>query len=101
MAIRHNIQEGASHFGIPFNNAYYRIVTASIARQLEANPKFMVNIDLSAFATSTPNGNTKEVDFVRFQAPLDAINASSGTTFLDKCYNWVMAQSVMSGSTAV
>jgi len=101
MAIQHNIAEGASQYGIAFNNAYYRIVTASISRQRGTDPKFSVMIDLSAYATNSPTDDTREVDFKRFNAPLDDINASSGDAFLDKCYSWVMAQSEMDGSTAV
>ncbi len=101
MAIQHNIAEGASQYGIAFNNAYYRIVTAAISRQRGSDPKFSVMIDLSAYATSTPTDDTREVDFKRFNAPLDDINAASGDAFLDKCYSWVMTQGEMSGSTAV
>lgn len=103
MAIQHNITEASSDYGISFSNAYYRIVTASVSRQRadEGNPKFSVMIDLSAYATSTPTDNTKEVDFKRFYANLDDINSSSGDAFLDKCYAWVMAQDEMTGSTAV
>ncbi len=103
MAIQHNIAEGASQYGIAFNNAYYRIVTASVSRQRadEGTPKFSVMIDLSAYATSSPTDDTREVDFARFETALDNVNASSGDTFLDKCYTWVMAQDAMSGSTAV
>ena len=54
MAIQHNIEQGASQYGIAFNNAYYRIATAAISRQRESNPKFVVMIDLSAYATNDP-----------------------------------------------
>ena len=101
MAIQNNIAEGASQYGIAFNNAYYRIVTASVSRQRGSDPKFTVMIDLSAYATNSPTDDTREVDFKRYDAPLDDINAASGDTFLDKCYAWVMAQSDMSGSSAV
>ena len=101
MAIQHTISQNASQYGISFNDAYYRIVTASISRQLGTDPKFMVMIDLSAYATSSPTSDTREVDFVRFETALDNVNASSGDTFLDKCYTWVMAQAEMTGSTAV
>ena len=101
MAIQHTIPEGASEYGISFNNAYYRIVMATISRERGSDPKFLVTIDLSAYATSTPTDDTKEVDFKRFNANLDAVNSSSGDAFLDKCYTWVMAQDEMSGSTAV
>lgn len=101
MAIQHTIPEGASEYGISFNNAYYRIVMATISRERGSDPKFLVTIDLSAYATSTPTDDTKEVDFKRFNANLDAVNSSSGDAFLDKCYTWVMSQSEMNGSTAV
>ncbi len=101
MAISNNITAENSQYGIAFNGAYYRIVTAAISRQRGSNPKFSVMLDLSAYATSTPTDDTREVDFKRYNAPLDDINAASGDTFLDKCYAWVMAQSDMSGSSAV
>lgn len=101
MAIRHNIAEANSQYGIAFNGAYYRIVTAAISRQRGTDPKFSVMIDLSAYATSTPTDDTREVDFKRYQTSLDNIQASSGDAFLDKCYAWVMAQPDMAGSTAV
>jgi len=105
MAIQNNITESASQYGIAFNNAYYRIVTAAISRQ-RGDPKsapspFQVMIDLSAYATSSPTDDTREVDFKRYNVNLDDINASSGDAFLDKCYSWVMAQDDMTGSTAV
>jgi hypothetical protein len=102
MAIQHNISEAASDYAVPFNNAYYRIVTAAISRQRGDDPKFSVMIDLSGYATGTNlTDDTREVDFKRFNANLTDIEAASGSTFLDKCYAWVMAQDEMSGSTAV
>ena len=101
MAIQHNIAEGASQYGIAFNNAYYRIVTAAVSRQRGTDPKFSVMIDLSAYATSSPTDDTREVDFKRYSANLTDVAAASGATFMDKCYAWVMAQSDMDGSTAV
>ena len=100
MAIQHNIEQGASQYGIEFNNAYYRIVTAAVSRQRGTEPKFSVMIDLSAYATATPNDDTREVDFKRYNANLTDIEAASGDSFLDKCYNWVMAQDDMTGSSA-
>ena len=100
MAIQNTIAEGASQYGIAFNNAYYRIVTAAVSRQRESDPKFTVMIDLSAYATASPTDETREVDFKRYNAPLTEIEAASGATFLDKCYAWVMVQSDMSGSSA-
>jgi hypothetical protein len=101
MAIQHNITAENSQYGIAFNGAYYRIVTASISRQRGSDPKFSVMIDLSAYATNSPTDDTREVDFKRMNANLDDINVASGDAFLDKCYSWVMAQDEMNGSTAV
>lgn len=100
MAITHNITQASSQYGIKFDGAYYRIVTAAVSRQRGSDPKFSVMIDLSAYATASPTDNTREVDFKRYNAPLDAVEAASGATFLAKCYAWVMAQSDMSGSKA-
>ena len=58
-------------------------------------------IDLSAYASSSPDDNTRDIEFRRYNAPLDDINAASADAFLDKCYSWVMAQDDMAGSTAV
>ena len=100
MAIQNNIAEGVSQYGIAFNNAYYRIVTAAISRQRGSDPKFSVMIDLSAYATSSPTDDTREVDFKRYNANLTDIEAASDDSFLDQCYNWVMAQDDMTGSSA-
>ena len=101
MAIQNNIAEGSSQYGIAFNDAYYRIATAAVSRQRGTDPKFSVMIDLSAYATSTPGDDTREVDFKRYNASLTDVEAKAGDTFLDKCYAWVMDQDDMDGSTAV
>ena len=101
MAIQIDIAEGASQYGIKFDNAYYRIATAAISRNRGTDPKFSVMIDLSAYATSSPTDDTREVDFKRYSANLTDVEAQSGSTFLDRCYAWVMAQSDMTGSKAV
>ena len=101
MAISNNITAENSQYGIAFNGAYYRIVTAAVSRMRGTDPKFSVMIDLSAYATSTPTDNTREVDFKRYNANLTDIEAKTGSTFLDKCYAWVMDQDDMAGSTAV
>jgi len=100
MAITHNITQANSQYGIKFDGAYYRIVTAAVSRQRGSDPKFSVMIDLSAYATSSPSDDTREVDFKRYNATLEQVEAASGATFLAKCYAWVMAQSDMSGSSA-
>ena len=101
MAISSNITQETSQYGVKFDGAYYRIVTAAVSRQRSPDPKFNVMIDLSAYATSSPTDDTREVDFKRYNAPLDAVEAASGATFLDKCYAWVMVQADMDGSTKV
>ena len=90
-----------SQYGTPFAGAYFRIVTSSISRQREGGPKFTVMIDVSGYATATPDDNTREVDFRRYSADLVDVEAATGATFLDKCYVWVMAQDDMAGSVAV
>lgn len=101
MAISHNITADNSQYGIAFNGAYYRIVTAAVSRQRGSDPKFTVSIDLSAYATTTPTDDTREVDFKRYHTNLTDVEAKTGSTFLDKCYAWVMDQDDMAGSTAV
>ena len=99
MAITNNITTENSQYGIAFNGAYYRIATTAVSRQRGTDPKFNVMIDLSGYA-ATPDDDTREVDFKRYDAPLDAVEAASGATFLAKCYAWVMTQSDMDGSSA-
>jgi len=100
MAITNNITQSDSEYGIAFNGAYWRIVTAAISRQRGSDPKFSVMIDLSAYGTNSPTDDTREVLFRRYNAPLSDIESAAGSAFLDKCYAWVMAQSDMSGSKA-
>jgi len=90
-----------SQYGTPFTGAYFRIVTAAVSRMREGGPKFTVMIDVSGYATATPDDDTREVDFRRYHADLAEVEASAGATFLDKCYSWVMAQEDMNGSVAV
>lgn len=99
MAIQIDLQN--SQYGIAFNGAYYRIVTAAVSRMREGGPKFTVMIDLSAYATSTPGDDTREVDFRRYHADYAEVVACVGDDFISKCYAWVMAQDDMAGSTAV
>tara|TARA_R110002126_G_C10109465_1_gene467153 strand:+ start:205 stop:504 length:300 start_codon:yes stop_codon:yes gene_type:complete len=89
-----------SQYGTPFDGAYFRIATAAISRMREGGPKFTVMIDVSGYATATPNDDTREVDFRRYHADLAEVEASAGDNFLDKCYAWVMTQEDMNNSTA-
>ena len=90
-----------SQYGTPFAGAYFRIVTAAVSRMREGGPKFTVMIDVAGYATATPDDDTREVDFKRYSANLTDVEAKSGSTFMDKCYAWVMDQDDMDGSTAV
>lgn len=99
MAIQFDLQN--SQYGIAFNGAYYRIVTAAVSRMREGVPKFTVMIDLSAYATTEPTDDTREVDFRRYHTDYEEIVAQTGDDFLSKCYTWVMTQDDMAGSTAV
>ena len=100
MAISNNITQSDSEYGIAFDGAYWRIVTAAISRQRGSDPKFSVMIDLSAYGTNSPTDDTREVLFRRYHAPLTEIEAASGDTFMAQCYAWVMAQADMAGSSA-
>ena len=90
-----------SQYGTAFTGAYFRIVTAAISRQRDGGPKFTVMIDVSGYATDTPDDDTREVDFRRYNADLADIEAATGATFIDQCYVWVLAQDDMAGSVAV
>lgn len=99
MAIQVDLAQ--SNFGIPFQGAYFRIVTAAVSRQRSGGAKFSVMIDVAGYGTSTPGDDTREVDFRRYHCPLEDVESQSGAAFLDKCYAWVMAQPDMSGSIGV
>ena len=90
-----------SQYGTQFAGAYFRIVTTAVSRVRGTNPKFSVMIDVAGYATSTPDDDTRDVDFRRYHVDLASIEAMAGDTFLDKCYSWVMAQDDMAGSAAV
>lgn len=100
MAIQQSISENLSKHGIKFDDAYFRIVNVSVSRQIKM-PKFQVTIDLAAYATHSPTSDTREVLMTRYDVDLEVLNQTSGSTFLDKCYTWVMAQSNMGNSKAV
>jgi predicted deacetylase len=99
MAIKADIQ--TSQFGIPFQGAYFRVVTAAVSRQRESDPRHRVMIDVVGYAMQPQNEDTREVDFRRYHAALNEVEAQAGATFLAKCYAWVMAQPDMAGSVGV
>ncbi len=99
MAIQVDIQQ--SQFGVPFKGAYFRIVTAAVTRQREANPKFSVMIDVAGYATEPTNEDTREVDFRRYHVAYDEVLTNEGDDVFAKCYSWIMAQPDMAGSVGV
>jgi hypothetical protein len=90
-----------SQYGTPFAGAYFRIVTAAVSRMRDGGPKFTVMIDVAGYATDTPGDDTREVDFRRYHADLNDVEAQDGADFLSKCYSYVRGQSDMAGSDAV
>lgn len=99
MAIQIDLQ--ASQFGVPFAGAYFRIVTAAVSRQRHGEHKFFAMLDVAGYGTATPGDDTQPVDFRRYHAPLEDIEAQAGATFLERCYAWLMMQDSMSGAVAV
>lgn len=90
-----------TQYGIPFAGAYFRIVTAAITRQRGLGPKFGIMIDVAGYGTSTPSDDTRQIDFRRYHATLEEVEGSTGNTFLEKCYSWVMTQPDMANSVGV
>ena len=99
MAIQIDLTQ--SQYGVPFQGAYFRVVTAAVTRTRDADNRHSVMIDVAGYATRPENDDTREVDFRRYHTPLTEVEAQIGDTFLAKCYAWVMAQPDMSGSVAV
>lgn len=100
MAISLDIEQ--SQYGVPFNGAYFRIVTVQIHRQrLSDGSKFVAYISVAGYGTNEPTDETKNIDFRQYVASLDVIETQSGDTFLNKCYSFVMSQPDMLKSVAV
>lgn len=99
MAIQLDLQ--TSTFGVPFQGAYFRVVTAAVSRTRSEEIRHSVMIDVVGYATQPQNEDTREVDFRRYHAPLAEVEAQTGSNFLSKCYSWVMTQEDMKNSTAV
>ena len=99
MAIQVDLQQ--SQYGVPFKGAYFRVVTAAIARTRDENARFSVMIDVAGYATAPKDNDTREVDFRRYHTALTNIEVQAGSGFLAKCYAWVMAHPDMAGSVAV
>lgn len=99
MAISINLTK--SQYGIPFNSAYFRIVTTVISRTRDPVVRHNVMIDVAGYATNPADEDTKDVEFRRYNCPLLEVESQVGDTFLSKCYVWVMSQPDMIGSTGI
>lgn len=99
MAIQIDLSQ--SQYGVPFQGAYFRVVTAAVTRTRDADNRHSVMIDVAGYATQPENDDTREVDFRRYHTPMTEVEVQTGDTFLAKCYGWVMAQPDMTGSVAV
>jgi hypothetical protein len=99
MAIQLNLS--TSQYGVPFMGAYFRIVTASVNRTRSVDNRHSVMIDVVGYATQPSDDDTRGVDSRRYHCPLAEVEAQAGSTFLAKCYSWVMSQADMAGSFAV
>jgi hypothetical protein len=99
MAIQLDLQ--TSQYGVPFAGAYFRVVTASISRTRDATQRFSVMLDVVGYAAQPQDEDTRDVDFRRYHAPLTEVESQEGSTFLEKCYAWVMTQPDMANSVGV
>lgn len=90
-----------SQYGVPFNGAYFRIVTASVSRTREDNPRHSVMIDVAGYASVPEHEDVREVDFRRYHVPAEDVYAIEAENFFAQCYLWVMAQPDMAGSVGV
>jgi hypothetical protein len=99
MAIQANLQ--TSQFGVPFQGAYFRIITVSANRNSDANIKYLVTIDIAAYATKPDNEDIREVDFRRYHVAVADVCACPGDNFFAQCYKWIMQQPDMVDAVAV
>lgn len=99
MAIQIDIQQ--SNFGVPFQAAYFRIVSANLARQRAVIQRHTVTIDVVGYAAQPQNEDTKEIDFRRYHAPLAEVYDQPASNFLAQCYSWISSQTDMAGAVAV
>jgi len=90
-----------SQYGVPFQGAYFRVVTAAVSRTRIPTNRHSVMIDVAGYATAPQDEDTRDIDFRRYHCPLSEVEAQVGDTFLAKCYAWVMSQPDMQGSIGV
>ena len=98
MAIKTDILN--SQYGVGFNSAYFRVVTASVSRGPNEDCLHTVMIDVAGYAVKPKDADTLGIDFRRYHCPLEEVEAKKGSGFIAQCYEWVMAQEDMLGSTA-
>jgi hypothetical protein len=95
------IDLATSQYGVPFNGAYFRIVTANIQRTREPERRFVTLIDIVGYAARPTDEDTRDVDFRRYHVETSVIDAQVGDTWLGKCYTWVAAQPDFAGCVGV
>jgi hypothetical protein len=99
MAIKVNVSN--SKYGVPFNGAYFRIVSAQVSRTRNPLSRFTVTIDVAGYASEPINDEIAEVDFRRYHVPYSEVAAITGEDIFVKCYSWLMLQDDMAGSVGV
>ena len=90
-----------SQYGVPFQGAYFRVVTAAVSRTRDSVMRHSVMIDVAGYATAPQDEDTRDIDFRRYHCSLAEVESCLGDSFLAKCYAWVMAQADMQGSVGV
>lgn len=81
--------------GVGFQNAYARIATVAISRQLGCGHRVM--IDVAIYAT-IPDDNTQNVDMRRYVLPLNELPTGDP---LPAAYVWIKTQPDFTGAVDV
>lgn len=81
--------------GVGFQNAYARIATVAISRQLGGGHRVM--IDVAIYAT-IPDDNTQNVDMRRYVLPLNELPTGDP---LPAAYVWIKTQPDFTGAMDV
>lgn len=81
--------------GVGFQNAYARIATVAISRQLGGGHRVM--IDVAIYAT-IPDDNTQNVDMKRYMIGLNDLPSGD---ILPAAYEWIKAHPDFSGAVDV
>lgn len=99
MAIQLDVSQ--SKFGVPFQGAYFRILISHVFRSRTTPNQFLVRLHVAGYATRPASEDVLEIDSRDYVPTIAEIEAMTGTSFMEKCYAWVMAQPDMAGSVAV